>query len=57
MPSAVSQIDRLRRQLAESNYTVAALIVEMKTLRRQIADRDGQISQLQAAVAAAKAAQ
>jgi len=53
MPAQLARIDKLQTCLADVSNTVTLLVLEIRKLRRQIADRDGQIAELQAQLAAA----
>lgn len=46
IPEAVAAIDKAMSDLTAARGTIAALVAEIKTLRRDIADRDGRIAEL-----------
>ena len=55
MPAVVAALDDALSALNLSKTTITALAGEVKTLRRDIADRDGRIAELHAQLAAAQA--
>lgn len=57
MPQAAARIDQLLDEIDQCNCRIMGLALEARRLRRQVADRDGQINALLAKLAAAGGAQ
>ena len=53
MVNALRLLDQMIAALSQSHHTIAVLVGENAKLRRQVADRDGSITDLQARIAAA----